>query len=81
MSGLPYNVSYAQWTNPFTGTSTGGRAYYATSAQQPIVRRLVPQPTAKFTYPGVSYGYADTKEEEGGEESGKNTCLFLSPFS
>ena len=68
MSGPGYTVSYSQWTNPYTGASTGGQAYYSTTAQQPVVRRLAPPtPVYSFRYPGVSYGYADSSEEEEGE--------------
>ncbi len=70
MAGPGYTVSYSPWTNPYTGVSTGGQAYYSTSAQQPVVRRLAPpNPAYGFRYPGVSYSYGVSEDKEE-EESG-----------
>lgn len=84
MAGSEFTVSYSQWINPYTGASTGGQAFYSTTSQQPVVRRLAPPaPAYSFRLPGVSYSYGDSKgevvekeeeeeekEEEEEEESG-----------
>lgn len=78
MSNPTYTVSYSQWTNPYTGASTGGQAYYPTNTSQPAYRRLALPTTPLVRYPSVNYGYKEESEEEEDEESGMSRYLLCS---
>jgi hypothetical protein len=67
MAGRQFaSVSISPWANPYNGAVNTGHNYYTSSVpKQPVYRRIVAPPPAKFFHPGIQQVVDDDDDENG----------------